>query len=133
LLVSRQNVITLLKNRLDWDYELIFLTNKILGIRAMYAVVRTGGKQYKVTPGCALEIEKVEGSVGDVVELKEVLLVSNDSKINVGTPLVDGARVTCEIVQQTKGEKKIIFKKIRRHGKQLKKGHRQQLTRIRVK
>ena len=98
----------------------------------MYAVVRTGGKQYKVQAGDVLNIEKLSGEVGQTVELDEVLLVSNEGDVKVGRPLVDGAKVSAEIVRQNKAPKVTIFKKIRRHGKQLTKGHRQLITAIRV-
>jgi large subunit ribosomal protein L21 len=98
----------------------------------MYAVVRTGGKQYRVEPGMMLEVETLPGSVGDNVTLSEVLLVGGDKEVSVGQPLVEGATVTGQIVSQKKGPKLIVFKKIRRKGKHLKKGHRQALTRLRI-
>jgi large subunit ribosomal protein L21 len=99
----------------------------------MFAVVRTGGKQYCVEPGTLLEIEKLSGEVGDTVEFNEVLLVAKGDDITIGKPIVQGALVAAEIVAQTQGDKKIIFKKIRRHGKRLKKGHRQLITKVEVK
>ncbi len=99
----------------------------------MYAVVKTGGKQYRVQPGLVLEVERLAGEVGDAIELGEVLLVANDKGIQVGQPMVAGAKVQGEIIEQKRGKKLIIFKKLRRHGKRMKKGHRQELTRIRVK
>ena len=98
----------------------------------MFAVVRTGGKQYKVESGALLDIERIEGDAGSDIELSDVLLVADGSNIKVGQPCVEGAKVTATIVEQKRGPKKIIFKKIRRHGKQLKKGHRQELTRIQI-
>ncbi len=99
----------------------------------MYAVVRTGGKQYRVEPGMLLDVEKLEGSAGDSISFEEVLLVADDAVVKVGSPLVSGASVQAEIVSQKKAKKVIIFKKIRRQGKRLKKGHRQSLTRVLVK
>lgn len=99
----------------------------------MFAVIRTGGKQYRVEPGMLLEVEKLSGDAGTEVSVTDVLLVNDGTQINVGQPMVNGARVVFEIVEQKKAPKVIIFKKIRRHGKRLKKGHRQQLTRLRVK
>lgn len=99
----------------------------------MYAVVRTGGKQYRVEPGMVLDIEKVPGEVGDPVELPEVLLLADGEDIKVGQPLIDGVSVQGEIVAQKKGRKIVVFKKIRRQGKRVTKGHRQNVTRIRVK
>lgn len=98
----------------------------------MYAVVKTGGKQYRVEPGMLVEVEKLVGEVGDTVEFSEVLLVDSDSGLSIGQPQVKGAKVVGQIVEHTKDEKKIIYKKLRRHGKRLKKGHRQQLTCVRV-
>jgi large subunit ribosomal protein L21 len=99
----------------------------------MYAVVRTGGKQYRIEPGTVFNIERLEGEAVQTIDLTEVLLLSNGEDIKVGTPLVSGARVQVEIVEQKRGPKLVIFKKIRRHGKRVKKGHRQELTRVKVK
>ena len=98
----------------------------------MYAVVRTGGKQYRVEPGALVDIEKIPGEVGQSVELADVLLVGKEDKVIIGQPTIKGAVVTAQILEQKKGRKCIIFKKIRRHGYHLKKGHRQQLTRIQI-
>lgn len=99
----------------------------------MYAVIRTGGKQYKVAPGETLNIEKIIGGQGDMLDLNEVLLVDDGKSVKVGRPLVAGAVVKCEIVEQGRGPKLIIFKKTRRQGHQKKKGHRQSLTKVVVK
>lgn len=98
----------------------------------MYAVVKTGGKQYRAEPGMILEVERIEGSVGEVVTLSDVLLVSKDGKVTLGQPMIKGVSVTAHITEQKRGPKLIIFKKLRRHGQQLKKGHRQELTALRV-
>lgn len=98
----------------------------------MFAVVRTGGKQYRVGPGSLLEVERLDGEVGSSITFDDVLLVGSDKGITVGTPVVNGASVTAEVVQQFRGEKKIIFKKLRRKNSRLKKGHRQELTRVRI-
>ncbi len=94
----------------------------------MFAVIRTGGKQYKVASGLTLSVEKLEGAVGDKVELSEVLIAGE----KVGSPLVAGAKVLAEIVRQFRDEKVIIFKKRRRHNYRRKKGHRQYLTEIKI-
>lgn len=94
----------------------------------MFAVIRTGGKQYKVTSGDVIDIEKLEGKEGDKVELNEVLML--DSKI--GAPLLSGAKVLGEIVKQFRDDKVIIFKKRRRHNYRRKKGHRQYLTQVKI-
>jgi large subunit ribosomal protein L21 len=98
----------------------------------MYAVVRTGGKQHRVEPGAAVRVEKLEGSVGDSVELGEVLLVGADDGAKIGTPLIAGAKVTGTITAQGRGPKITIFKMKRRKGYRRKAGHRQAYTEIRV-
>jgi large subunit ribosomal protein L21 len=97
----------------------------------MYAVIKTGGKQYRVSEGTRLRVEKLAGNVGDKLELADVLMVGGD-KVVVGAPLVKGAKVTAEIVAQGRDKKVIIFKirrrkRYRRHG-----GHRQPFTELRV-
>lgn len=99
----------------------------------MYAVIKTGGKQHRVSEGDVLKVEKLEGQKGDTVVFEEVLLVSKEDQTRVGTPVVEGARVVGEIVQQGKGPKIIIFKKKRRKGFMKKTGHRQPLTEVRIK
>lgn len=98
----------------------------------MYAVVKTGGKQYRVAKDDVLKIEKLSGEAGDVVTLGEVLMVANGADVTVGAPLVAGASVAAEIVEQTRGAKIVIFKKRRRQNYRRKKGHRQLLTVVRI-
>ena len=98
----------------------------------MYAVVRTGGKQLRVEPGVAVRVEKLEGSVGDSIELGEVLLVGAEDGAKIGTPLVAGAKVVGTITAQGRGPKLTIFKLKRRKGYRRKAGHRQSYTEIRV-
>jgi len=97
----------------------------------MFAVIRTGGKQYKVAKDDVLDIEKVAGDVGGELKLGEVLLVGGETS-KTGAPLVDGASVTAEIVAQFKGEKVIAFKKKRRKNTHRKRGHRQSFTKIKI-
>jgi large subunit ribosomal protein L21 len=97
----------------------------------MFAVVRTGGKQYKVAENDVLAIEKVAGAAGDKLELNEVLLVGGEA-VKTGTPLVEGASVAAEILEQGKGEKVIAFKKKRRKNTHRKRGHRQAFTKIKI-
>lgn len=99
----------------------------------MYAIIRTGGKQYQVAPGERLRVEKLAGEVGDTVELADVLLVADGSEIKVGRPVVEGAKVTARIIEQDKAKKVLVFKKKRRKGYRLKKGHRQPYTALEVK
>jgi len=98
----------------------------------MFAVIRTGGKQYRVEPGNVIDVEKLTGDTGDSVEFSEVLLLNADSGVKVGQPVIEGSSVSAIILEQKKGPKLTIFKKIRRKGKQLTKGHRQNLTRVRI-
>lgn len=98
----------------------------------MFAVVRTGGKQYRVSPGDVLAVERLEGNVGDSVKLDEVLALGGGDKPQVGSPLVKDASITAEIIAQDKGDKVIIFKKKRRHTYRRKLGHRQLQTVLRV-
>jgi large subunit ribosomal protein L21 len=98
----------------------------------VFAVVRTGGKQLRVEPGEAVRVEKLEGSVGDSIELSEVLLVGAEDGPKIGTPLVTGAKVVGTITAQGRGPKLTIFKLKRRKGYRRKAGHRQSYTEIRV-
>lgn len=98
----------------------------------MYAVIKTGGKQYKVAPGEILSVEKVTGEAGDQVVFEEVLLVGNDDGVTLGDPLVGGAGVAADIVEQGRGRKIKIFKKKRRQGYRRTAGHRQHLTRVKI-
>jgi large subunit ribosomal protein L21 len=98
----------------------------------MYAVIRTGGKQYRVAPDDVLDIERIPGEAGDAVEFADVLMIAGDTEPQVGTPLVDGASVAAELVEQFRGEKITIFKKKRRTTYRRKQGHRQELTKVRI-
>ncbi len=98
----------------------------------MYAVVKTGGKQYKVAANDVIKVEKLTGEPGDVVTLDDVLMVSGDSGVTVGSPRVDGASVAAEILEQARAKKIVVFKKRRRQTYRRKAGHRQHLTVLRV-
>ena len=98
----------------------------------MYAVIRTGGKQARVTTGDRVRVEKLAGAVGDRVELGEVLLLGGEGAERVGTPLVAGARVVGTITAQDRGPKLVGFKMKRRKGYRRKQGHRQSYTEIRI-
>ena len=98
----------------------------------MYAVVKTGGKQYRVAKDDVLTVEKLDGEAGAVIELEQVLAVSDSSGLTIGTPLIDGARVAATVLEQKKADKIIIFKKKRRKNYRRTKGHRQQVTVIRI-
>ena len=97
----------------------------------MYAVVRTGGKQYKVAKDAVLTVESLAGDVGSKLTLGEVLLLGGDSP-KLGAPLVKGASVECEILEHGQGEKVIAFKKKRRKNTHRKRGHRQHFTKVKV-
>jgi large subunit ribosomal protein L21 len=98
----------------------------------MYAVIRTGGKQYKVAPNDVIVVEKLMADKGALVQFDEVLMVGGEGKSTVGTPLVAGALVTATVLDQDKGDKVIIFKKRRRKNYRRKKGHRQFETTLRI-
>ena len=98
----------------------------------MYAVIRSGGKQARVTPGDTLRLEKLAGEVGDSVELCDVLMLGEEGEPRVGTPLVDGAKVRGTILAQGRGDKIIVFKMKRRKGYRRKAGHRQSYTEVRI-
>jgi large subunit ribosomal protein L21 len=98
----------------------------------MFAVIKTGGKQYRVAADDTLNIERVTGEVGDIVEIGNVLAFGEGDKVTIGTPFVDGAMVTAEVVDQGRGPKVIAFKKRRRQNSRRKRGHRQLLTTVRI-
>ena len=99
----------------------------------MFAIIQTGGKQYRVSPGDILRVEHLAGERGDEVVLEQVLLVADGDAIQVGQPLVAGARVVSEILRQGKGKKIIVFKKKRRKKYRRKQGHRQLFTALEIK
>lgn len=98
----------------------------------MYAVIKTGGKQYKVASGDVILVEKLDGEAGASITLAEVLMIGDGANITVGAPTVKGASVAAEIVGQEKADKVIIFKKNRRHNYRRKNGHRQKLTELKI-
>lgn len=98
----------------------------------MYAVIATGGKQYKVQQDDVIDIERLEGEVGSKVTFDEILAVGEDGKIELGSPKMDGASVEAEIIDQFRGKKLTVFKFKRRKGYQRKQGHRQELTKVRI-
>ena len=98
----------------------------------MIAVFKTGGKQYRVTEGDEIVVEKINANVGDSVELAEVLMTIDGERVTVGRPVIDGTKVTAQIVRQARGPKIIIMKHKRRHDYRLKKGHRQDQTTIKI-
>ena len=98
----------------------------------MYAVVRTGGKQVRVSPGQTVRVERLDGELGARIELDEVLLVGGEGSPRVGTPVVAGAKVVGTITNQGRGDKIVVFKMKRRKNYRRKQGHRQAYTEIRV-
>jgi large subunit ribosomal protein L21 len=98
----------------------------------MFAVIRTGGKQYRVTPADLVEIEKLPGSAGDAIAFGDVLMVGGDDGISVGSPTVSGASVAGEIVRQQRTAKILVFKKRRRQNSKRSHGHRQEVTLVRI-
>jgi large subunit ribosomal protein L21 len=98
----------------------------------MYAVVRTGGKQYCVSAGDILEVEKLEGSVGDSITLSDVLLVADGENVTIGQPVVDGANVTAKITGQYRGNKILVFRYRPKKRIRVRRGHRQWRTRLEI-
>ena len=98
----------------------------------MFAVIKTGGKQYRVAAEDEFEIERLEAEAGTTITFEEVLLVGDETGTRIGTPTVAGATVTAEVVELTRGPKVIAFKKRRRKSWKKKRGHRQDLTLVRI-
>lgn len=98
----------------------------------MYAVLETGGKQYRVAPGDLLEVDRLETEAGKPVTFDRVLFVANEDKFSVGAPTVANASIVADIVEHIRGEKKVAFKMKRRKGYHRTVGHRQELTRIKI-
>lgn len=99
----------------------------------MYAVMETGGKQYRVSAGDKLEIERLPVDAGQSFAFDRVLLVNNDGKVTVGSPTVPSARVVADVVEHKRGDKVVIWKMKRRKGYHKKQGHRQELTVVQIK
>ena len=98
----------------------------------MFAVIKTGAKQYKVAVGDVIKVEKLDGEAGTEISLDTVLMVGDDKGVKVGTPAVSGIIVTAEILEQARAAKIIVFKKKRRQGYRRKAGHRQEQTVLRI-
>lgn len=98
----------------------------------MYAVIRTGGKQYRVAPNDVIQVERLSTGPGESVDFEEILLVGEGASTTAGTPHVKGAKVRAEVLEEIRGEKIIVFKKKRRQGYRRKQGHRQNLTVLRI-
>jgi len=98
----------------------------------MYAVIKTGGKQYRITPGEEVRVEKLPGNVGDQVTFEEVLLTSDGENVTVGKPFVENAKVVARITGQGKGRKVVVFKYKKRKNYRKKRGHRQHYSLVRV-
>ena len=115
-------------------YELLEILKVIFrqGRPDMYAVIKTGGKQYRVAPGDTITVEKLDGNVGDSVAITDVLMINSEKGAVIGTPVIDGASVTGTITGQEKGDKIRIQKFKRRGGYKKRLGHRQLLTRIKI-
>lgn len=98
----------------------------------MYAVIRTGGKQYRVAQGDTLRVEKLPAEKGGAVELNDVLLVGGDSGVRIGQPVLSGVKVTAQVVEQGRGKKLIVYKFKRRKNYRRKNGHRQAFTLLKI-
>ncbi|MEN2495118.1 MAG: 50S ribosomal protein L21 [Hyphomicrobiaceae bacterium hypho_1] len=98
----------------------------------MYAVIKTGGKQYRVATNDMLDIERIDSQTGSKIEFSDVLMLASGEDVKLGTPVVFGAKVIAEVLNQTRGPKIIAFKKRRRQSSRRRKGHRQKMTTIRI-
>ena len=98
----------------------------------MFAVIRTGGKQYRVVKDDVIAVEKLAGEPGSTIEIADVLAVGEGAEARTGTPVVAGASVSATVVEQKRGEKVLVFKKKRRHNYRRKNGHRQSITVLRI-
>lgn len=98
----------------------------------MFAIIKTGGKQYRVSENNIIRVEKLDAEAGTTVDLDEVLMISDGSKTTVGAPVVKGAKVQATVVDQMRDRKVLIFKKKRRHNYRRTKGHRQSLTVLKI-
>lgn len=99
----------------------------------MYAIIKTGGKEYNVEEGSRIEVEKLPGNAGDDITLDKVILVADKDDIKIGKPFISGASVVAEIMSQKKGRKIIVFKRKPKKGYKRKLGHRQELTELKIK
>ena len=98
----------------------------------MYAIIETGGKQYRVEKGMRLGVEKLEGEPGDSLVFDRVLLLGGDDETRIGTPLIEGARVSATILEQAKDPKVVVFKMKRRKKHRVRRGHRQEKTLVEI-
>lgn len=98
----------------------------------MYAIVEIAGQQFKVEKGSKLFVHRLEGEEGTDLEFEKVLLVDNDGKVKIGTPVVKGAKVSAKVLTHLKGDKVTVFKKKRRKGYKVKNGHRQFLSQVEI-
>jgi len=98
----------------------------------MIAVIKTGGKQYKVAPGQKIKIEKIEKQEGEMVTFDDILLIGDEKIVDIGTPVIEGAKVTAKVLKQDRGEKIIIFKYKPKKRYKVKKGHRQSFTEVEI-
>lgn len=98
----------------------------------MYAIVQYAGQQLKLEPGKFVYVNRVEAAEGDALQLDQVLLLDQDGNVKVGAPTVDGASVNATVLEHLQDDKKIVFKKKRRKGYRVKRGHRQQLTKLQI-
>lgn len=98
----------------------------------MFAIIRTGGRQYRVAKDDVITVGRLAGEAGDTVTISDVLAVGEGTDVSFGTPILDGASVTAELVDQKRGPKIIVFKKKRRKNYRRKKGHRQDLTQLKI-
>ena len=124
------------QNRFDWarkrGNKLFPAWRSNVKIDNMYAIVEIAGQQFKVEKDSKIYVNRLDAKEGDVVDFDKVLLVDNDGKISVGTPIVKGAKVSVKVLDHVKGDKVLVFKKKRRKGYKKLNGHRQQFTQVQI-
>jgi large subunit ribosomal protein L21 len=98
----------------------------------MYAIIDISGHQYKIEKEQVLNVNQLQGNEGETIEIEKVLLTDNNGKVKIGSPTVKGSKVTAKILEHLKGDKVIVFKKKKKKGYRIKKGHRQSLTKIQI-
>lgn len=116
----------------SWHQTTSHVLKEFRGIPMTYAVIRTGGKQYRVTPDAVLTVERLDAEPGATVTLHDVLAIATEAGLAIGAPTVPGASVTATVVEQNRGDRILIFKKRRRQNSRRKNGHRQHQTVLRI-
>jgi large subunit ribosomal protein L21 len=129
---ARKAITRATRGRETWPRLIFLALHFVYRDFVMFAVIRTGGKQYRVTPDAVLKVEKLEAQAGETVTFTDVLAVGGEGGLKLGSPVLAGASVTATVIAQDRLEKVIIFKKRRRQNSRRKNGHRQHVTVLRI-